>query len=108
MRKKNNFPSEAEMEILEYVWKESRPLSHVDFLTHFNESGKDWKKQTINTFVQRLMEKGYLKKIPGRNKRSFLYEASMTKDEYLHILAYHVVNTSFGGSIESFIKHYHN
>lgn len=45
MRKKNNFPSEAEMEILEYVWKESRPLSHVDFLTHFNESGKDWKNR---------------------------------------------------------------
>ena len=44
----------------------------------------------------------------SRNKRSFLYEASMTKDEYLHILAYHVVNTSYGGSLESFIKHYQN
>lgn len=108
MRKKNNFPSEAEMEILEYVWKENHPLSHVDFLTYFNVNGKSWKKQTVNTFVQRLMEKGYLKKIPGKNKRSFLYEASMAKDEYLHMLAVHVVNTSFGGSIESFIKHYHN
>lgn len=37
-----------------------------------------------------------------------LHEASITKDEYLHILAYHVVNTSYGGSLESFIKHYQN
>lgn len=73
MRKKNCFPSEAEMEILEYVWKEDHPLSHIEFLTYFNESGKDWKKQTVNTFVQRLMEKGYLKKIPeGISVRFFM------------------------------------
>lgn len=108
MRKKNNFPSEAEMEILEYVWEEDHPLSHIEFLTYFNENGKSWKKQTLNTFVQRLIEKGFVNKIPGKNKHSFLYEASMTKDEYLHNLAVHVVNVSYGGSLESFIQHYQN
>ena len=50
--------SDAEFEVMEMLWKQGKSIKQPDLLTLFEESGKTWKRQTLNTFLTRLEYKG--------------------------------------------------
>ena len=59
----DNIISNTELCVLQYFWKSNEPQSFSQIFEYFNTTGgKDWKKQTLNTFLLRLTKKGYLKK----------------------------------------------
>lgn len=48
---------DAEYEVLEMLWKCGGEIRQPDLLKKFEESGKQWKRQTLNTLITRLEEK---------------------------------------------------
>ena len=95
--------SDTELYIMEYLWTLHEPQSFAQLLQHFTEvEHKDWKKQTLNTFLLRLTKKGFITTTAPGFRR--LYAPAMTKEAYHHQYARQVVDNSFGSSITSFLS----
>ena len=61
MKNKYNL-SVSEKEIMDLLWEHGE-MSSKEILHYFNtEKNKDWKKQTLNTFIARLLKKEVLKR----------------------------------------------
>lgn len=50
--------TEAELEIMETLWAKGEPIYLGELLEVFNaRTNKDWKKQTLNTFLVKMQQK---------------------------------------------------
>ena len=95
--------SQSESLIMEYLWnsEDGKGFNEVmDFLTH--ELGKDWKKQTINTFLKRLTDKGLIE--AEQNGKNRVYHAAMTKAEYEKGRAEKFLSDFYDGSFGAFLS----
>ena len=54
--------SAAEMEVMEKLWEYEEGIKQAELLALFEEDGKEWKRQTLNTFLSRLENKGLVKR----------------------------------------------
>ena len=80
MKDKYNL-TKSEEEIMELLWETDRKMSSKEILDHFNEHcGKDWKKQTLNTFLAKLLQAGFIDRIS--KDRKYLYVPLVTRMEY--------------------------
>ncbi len=52
--------SEAEQQVLEKLWEQGDGVKQSQLLALFEEDGKGWKRQTLNTFLARLEAKGLI------------------------------------------------
>lgn len=97
-----NAMSATEFYILEYLWTRETPATFSEIMNHFNnEEKKEWKKQTVNTFLTRLAQKGFLN-IDKSGKRA-LYIPSVTSKKYYEDYAQTIVDDSYEGSLKGFI-----
>lgn len=94
--------SETEKEILEYLWENPQGVLSREMLDYFNEvKQKDWKKQTLNTFLLRLAEKGLIEgKAQGVKK---VYRAVYDAKEYEAKKAENILENNYGGSVRNFV-----
>ena len=54
--------SQNELFILEFLWAQNEPQGFSSILQYYNEkTQKDWKKQTMSTYLTRLQKAGFLK-----------------------------------------------
>ena len=60
--------SAAELEVMEIIWAAGKPVIITDIWQAIE--GHDWTYQTVQTFVNRLNMKGFIK-IVGKKVRSF-------------------------------------
>ena len=79
--------SESELQIMHFLWSEMEEgrlqQSFADILEHTQGlENKVWKKQTVNTFLCRLRQKGFIDVIP--TMRYSLYQPIVTRTEYLN------------------------
>ena len=88
--------SPAEAEIMELLW-EGECLTNRELLFYLNTDGRDWKRQTLNTLLTRLIAKNLVKK----NGHKFMAEIS--KQEYNSAQAQSVLETMYNGSLANFI-----
>ncbi|MBR6006021.1 MAG: BlaI/MecI/CopY family transcriptional regulator, partial [Clostridia bacterium] len=72
--------SAAELKIMKIIWAAGKPVIITD-IGH-DTRGHDWTYQTVQTFVNRLNEKGYIK-IVGKQVRSYLYVPALSRAEYI-------------------------
>lgn len=103
MNQKLNFDvSETEREILEYLWENPQGVLSREMLEYFNEvKKKEWKKQTLNTFLLRLAEKGLIRgKAQGVKK---IYQAVYDIKEYEAKKAESILENNYGGSVRNFV-----
>lgn len=71
----------SETLVMKVIWKSSEVLSIQDILKEVNRCyGKDWKIQTVSTFLSKMVKKGYLDM--QRRGRYFFYYPLVTEDEY--------------------------
>lgn len=82
--------SKTETEIMEKLWKIGEPVKQTELLAIFNEEGKEWGRQTLNTLLIRLEQRGFVKREKRTvqavfNQQDFgtqiMYEAT---DNYYH------------------------
>ena len=95
--------SETEMEIMEVIWAADRGFTFSELLTYFNsdKKAKDWKKQTLNTFLVRLIDKGALRSEKIGTK--YVYFAVNTKKEHIQVWTHKLLDSVFDGSVKGFL-----
>lgn len=97
--------SATELEIMEFFWStDSKPIA-AEILKHFNENkSKNWKKQTLNTFLVKLIEKGALQYDLIKNKKYYYPTMeSKTKSEHIKHWTQNFINKTFDGSLYHFL-----
>lgn len=97
--------SATEMEIMEYVWSTDKKLIAAEILNYFNENkSKNWKKQTLNTFLVKLIEKGVLQYDVSKNKKYYYPTTqSQTKTEHIKHWTQSFIQNTFDGSLYHFL-----
>ena len=97
-----NAMSATEFYILQYLWTRETPATFAEIMVHFNEvEKKAWKKQTVNTFLSRLSQKGFLN-IDKSGKRA-IYIPSVSSKKFYENYAKEIVDDSHEGSLKNFI-----
>ena len=81
--------SAAELEVMEIIWAAGKPVIITDIWQAIE--GHDWTYQTVQTFVNRLNMKGFIK-IVGKKVRSFEYLPLLTRAEYVAQTRGHLLN----------------
>ena len=94
--------SETEMEVMQIIWASGHPITSGELLDFFaQQKGKEWKGQTIATFLARLVEKGVLTSI--KKGRANIYEPCMSPEEYRRQEAKSLLETLYEGSVKNFL-----
>ena len=101
MEGKINFGlSDSEALIMEYLWDAGRCFREIT--KHLNEEvGKEWKKQTMNTFLSRLTNKGLISAEVQRGGR--VYSPTVTRTEFATGRAKQFLDKFYDGSLENFL-----
>ena len=78
--------TESEKITMKCVWDlgDGTRLAHILALAN-EKYGKDWKSQTVSTFLARLVRKGYLEN--HREGRGFYYQILVPQKDYLDEMA---------------------
>nr|WP_062049634.1 BlaI/MecI/CopY family transcriptional regulator [Bacillus sp. JCM 19034] len=94
--------SETEMKLMQVIWKMNHPVKSSELLDFFSEKeGKEWKGQTIATFLSRLVDKGLLS--VKREGRSNTYTPCLSLKEYKKKEAQSLLDTMYQGSVKNFL-----
>lgn len=94
--------SDTEMELMQVIWKINQPVKSNELLTIFAEDkGRDWKGQTIATFLSRLVDKGVL--LVKREGRTNIYIPRLSLKEYKKKEAQGLLDTLYQGSVKNFL-----
>ena len=73
--------SKTKLEIMELFWNNDKSFSFSEVMEYFSsEKGKEWKKQTLSTFLRELISEGFLKR--GYKGRNAFYTPLITKEQY--------------------------
>ena len=89
--------SEAERDVMEVLWTFPEGVNQSVLLKAVNAAGKDWKRQTLNTFITKLMEKGLV------NRENRYVTAAMDKQAYGNWQIEEVVKEVYDGKISAFM-----
>ena len=91
--------SNAEMEIMQAIWELDTPVTSTQLRTVFESKG--WKKQTMSTFLARLVDKGFL--LANKLSKSNTYTPTVTEQGYRKMEAESVIDSMYDGSVLSFL-----
>lgn len=89
--------SDAEMEVMEKLWEQGEGIKQSDLLALFEADGKQWKRQTLNTFLARLEGKGLVK------RENRIVEVVYDREEYNNMQMKTVIDHVYGGRLSSFV-----
>lgn len=93
--------SNAEKQIMEFIWAVSRPTTTREIIANLPEDN-NWKQSTVITFLARLMEKGILK--ATRISKANYYEPCITEQEYQNFETKQFMENVHKGSVLGFIN----
>lgn len=93
--------SDSEREIMQFVWAAESSVSSAKLLDDLKTINKEWKPNTVLTFLARLVEKGILTSV----KRGKLneYTALVTENEYRQFETRTFLNSVHSGSVKNLI-----
>lgn len=99
---KFNKLSSTEYEIMELFWREQTELTGLDIRSKYFRDEKAI--QTVNTFLNRLMIKGYLD--IRKESRQYIYHPTCSRLEYHQRLLNSNLEKNYGQSVAEFIASY--
>lgn len=89
--------------VMKIIWDADEDLSMMEIVHRANEKyNKDWKPQTVSTFLSRLITKGYLEYY--RNGRVFYYKTLIPLEKYKIMRTCEYVDFWFHGNADEFIS----
>lgn len=94
--------SDTEMELMEVIWDCEHPVTSSELLHTFAQKGKEWKSQTISTFLSRLVEKGILN--VSRQGRINTYLPCLSQADYKLWETQNVLDGLYQGSVKNLIS----
>lgn len=90
--------SDAEQTVLEMLWKCGGEIKQTELLKQLEDSGKEWKRQTLNTLITRLADKGLI----VREKR--IVKAVFSEREFNNLQMGEIIDQIYSGRLSSFIS----
>lgn len=88
--------SGCEEKIMNIMWNSDKELAVQDFTAGVHERfGVEWKKQTVSTFLTRLVKKNILEM--RREGRLFFYKPLVTKEECKELALKELLDVYFDG-----------
>ena len=96
--------SRSEALIMDYLWEEgTNGKMFSEFMAYLsNNTEKVWAKQTVNTFLRRLIDKGLIRtEMRGRKK---VYYAALTIPEYEKVRTRFLLDELYEGSVIRFLS----
>ncbi len=98
--------TKSEMEIMDVLWNEGKPLSRADLLDRAEE--KSWKDSSVHILLNGLLQKGAIREA-GFVKRIKTYgrtfEPTLTREEYYAVNVFsHRHKPQIVGLIEALLK----
>lgn len=94
--------SEAEYEIMEFIWEHDCKMRFSEIMEFTGKQGHEWKKQTVQTYLTRLIEKRALKAEKEGNCR--YYYPAMSRQEYISVWTKRFIKESFENSLTEFLS----
>lgn len=95
--------SDTELMIMEYLWSQNTPKTFSEIKAFFEATtNKNWKKQTLSTFLLRLVKKEAL--YANHQEAKVTYYPALSSEEYYQQYTSQIIQTSFHGSLTSFIS----
>lgn len=98
MEERKRLP-DAELAVMQAIWDKEGEVARADIegalRAHY------WTANTLNTYLARLCEKGFLKS--RREGRTNLYTPLVEKERYLEHESRNVLRQLYGGSLGSFV-----
>lgn len=95
--------SKTENEVMHFFWNRNDKFTFGEVYDYFiDEKGKTWKKQTLQTYLSRLVKKGVLANEKKGN--TYLYFAKVDEKEYIQNWTKNFLNNTFNGSVKSFLS----
>ena len=102
-KKEINTLTKAEMEIMNILWEEARPMSTHAIIENYPEPKPAY--STIATFMKILTKKEFVSFRKGEEgDKTFYFYPLITRVEYTRKFMNHVKSTFFGGSVKSLIS----
>ncbi len=89
--------SETEREVLEKLWEQKDGIKQSQLLALFEADGKEWKRQTLNTFLTRLEDKGLIR----REHR--MVTTVYSRDEYNCMQMKAAIDDMYEGRLSNFV-----
>lgn len=89
--------TEAEWEVLKALWKLDEKVTQAWLLEHCEKEGKQWKRQTLNTFLARLEQKALVKREKG------LVWAVYGEEEFSYLLMKEGIEQLYQGKFSRFV-----
>ena len=93
--------SNAEMKVMNHIWKTGAMITVSEMLAILNEEGEEWTYPTVATFLRRLETKGILGVTKKENK--LCYFPLVSKEQYETNVAEGFIESKFGGSLKNFL-----
>lgn len=92
--------SAAEQEIMEYLWREQKPVTAADIIDGLPH--RKWKPSTVHTIVMHMIDEGFVKyyKAGGKN----YYIPYISDFDYSFVVTKAFVNIMHGGSIVEIVR----
>lgn len=88
--------TETEKSVMDVLWEHSDAVATRDLLEMMKEKGKDWKRQTLNTLLFRLEEKGIVSRT-----RAYVKPA-MTREALLQVQTQEILDNFYDGKAGNF------
>ena len=98
--------SESEKEVMRFVWGAGGSATSAKLIDDLKTINKEWKPNTVLTFLARFVEKGILTSV--RHGRLNEYIPLVTEDEYIQFETRSFLDSVHDGSVKSFIAALHN
>lgn len=92
--------SEAELVVLEKLWDLNEGVKQSQLLALFEADGREWKRQTLNTFLSRLEEKGLV----IREHR--IVRTAVSREDYHYNQIQAALDAMYGGRLSNLVASY--
>lgn len=93
--------TEKEYGIMKSIWENQEGITFNEIFTYANLGETKFQRQTINTHLRHLIDKGFVR-VEGEDRRH-LYYPNVARVEYDNMLAEHIVEQLFDGSLKNFV-----
>ncbi len=105
MIKKNYGLTNTELLIMELLWSEGRPMSFREIMdVATKEWKKDWKVQTLNTFLNGLQKMGMIRAERSMTSSYNVYYPLYTKEQHIHKWTKEMVEVCYDNSFRRLVS----
>jgi BlaI family penicillinase repressor len=103
--KKNYGLTNTELLIMELLWSEGRPMSFREIMdVATKEWKKDWKVQTLNTFLNGLQKMGMIRAERSMTSSYNVYYPLYTKEQHIHKWTKEMVEVCYDNSFRRLVS----